>query len=467
MSEEKFDLVVVGAGSAAREAASRAAVDHGASVALVERDLWGGQCPNNACKPTKQYVTAAELLRDLRVATDLGIETEAISFDLARLKARKDWLVGTQEAWRQRFVDAGYETVAGEASFVDPRTVRVGRRLLTGEQILIATGSRTYLPPTKGLDVVPWYDHIGMLELTELPVSLLIIGAGAVGLEFAQAFARFGSNVTLVQADGQIAARSDPDVAAEVAAALADDGVDVVTNTFVTEVQRDSDGIAARLESRVDGSARDLHVSHLLLAAGRAPNIEPLALELVGVEHSRRGIAVDGHMRTTAPGIWAAGDVTATVQLTPIASEQAQVAVEDMFGDGDRTIEYGFIPTSIFTDPELASVGLTEPEAVEAGHEVGVAAYPARDIVRPYYAAAREETPRGLLKLVFERPSRRVLGIHAAVRGGSELVQGYAVALRLGATVDDLALTHYAFPTHGEAIHYAAETVPALSATAA
>jgi len=467
VSAERFDLVVVGAGSAAREAASRAALDHGASVALVERDLWGGQCPNNACKPTKQYVTAAELLRDLRAASDLGIDTGTVAFDLARLKARKDWLVGTQEAWRQRFVDAGYETVAGEASFVDTRTVRVGNRTLTGEHILIATGSRTAIPPTTGLDMVPWVDHIGMLAVTELPASLLVIGAGAVGLEFAQAFARFGSQVTLVQAGEQIAARSDPDAAAEVAAALEDDGVDVVTNTFVTNVQRDGNGIAARLENRADGSVRNLRFARLLLAAGRVPNVEALELERAGVEHGRAGIAVDERMRTTASGIWAAGDVTATIQLTPIASEQAQVAVEDMFGDGARTMDYGFLPTAIFTDPELASVGLTEPEAMAAGHDVGVAAYPARDIVRPYYVAAREEVPRGLLKLVFDRASRRVLGIHAAVRGGSELVQGYAVALRLGATIDDLALTHYAFPTHGEAIHYAAETISIVSPAAA
>lgn len=467
MTAERFDLVVVGAGSAAREAASRAALDHGASVALIERDLWGGQCPNNACKPTKQYVTAAELLRDLRAAGDLGIDTGQIAFDLARLKARKDWLIGTQEAWRQRFVDAGYETVPGEASFVDSRTVRVGNRTLVGEHLLIATGSRTFIPPTKGLDAVPWVDHIGMLEVTELPASLLVIGAGAVGLEFAQAFARFGSQVTLVQAGGKIAPRSDPDAVAEVAAALADDGVEVVTSTLVTEVRVDGDGVSARLESQADGSVRDLHVARLLLAAGRVPNVEPLGLEQIGVEHGRGGIVVDERMRTTSPGIWAAGDVTATIQLTPIASEQAQVAVEDMFGGGTRKMDYSFLPTAIFTDPELASVGLTEPEAMAAGHDVGVASYPARDIVRPYYAVAREETPHGLLKIVFDERSRRVLGIHAAVRGGSELVQGYAVALRLGATVEDLALTHYAFPTHGEAIHYAAETIPALSTVAA
>ncbi|MGH3072412.1 MAG: dihydrolipoyl dehydrogenase family protein [Gaiellaceae bacterium] len=462
-----FDLLVLGAGSAAREAATRAAADHGASVAVVERDLWGGQCPNNACKPTKQYVTAAELLRDLRAAADLGIDTGTIGFDLAQLKARKDWLIGTQEAWRQRFVDAGYETLSGEATFEGANTVRVEERRLTAERILIATGSRTSIPPISGLEAVPWLDHVGILELTELPASLLVIGGGAVGLELGQAFARFGSRVTLVQADSRIASRADADAAAEVAAALADDGVDVLTSTFVTEVSRDGNGIRARLENRTDGSARSIQVERLLLAAGRVPNVEALELERAGVEHGRGGIAVDERMRTSAPGIWAAGDVSATIQLTPVASEQAQVAVEDMFGDGGRTMDYSFLPTAIFTDPELAAVGLTESEAEAAGFDVGSASYPARDIVRPYYAATRDETPRGILKLVFDRASRRVLGIHAAVRGGSELVQGYAVALRLGATVDDIALTHYAFPTHGEAIHYAAETIPALAAASA
>ena len=464
----RYDLVVVGAGSAAREAAAQAAMEHGASVALVERDLWGGQCPNVACKPTKQYVAAAELLRDIRTAgADLGIEAGVIGFDLARLKARKDWLIGTQEAWRRRFVDAGYETVAGEATFVDAGSVRVGDRILAAERILVATGSRTAVPPIKGLDSVSWLDHIGALELTELPPSLLVLGGGAVGLELAQAFARFGSRVVLVQGDDRISPRSDPDAAAEIEAALIDDGIDVVTSTFVTDVRRRNGEIVARLESQADGSTSDVRVAQLLLASGRVPNVEALALERAGVEYGRGGIAVDEHMRTSSPGIWAAGDVTATIQLTPIATEQAQVAVGDMFGDGARTMDYSLLPTAIFTDPELASVGLTESEAAGAGFEVAAASYPVRDIVRPYYTASRAETPRGLLKLVYDSGSRRVLGIHAAVRGGSELVQGYAVALRLGATVEDLALANYAFPTHGEALHYAAEKIPAVSAAAA
>src|SRR5215831_13635690 len=165
MAATSFDLIVLGAGSAAREAAAHAVRDHGARVALVERERWGGQCPNVACKPTKQYVTAAELLHDLAVAADLGIHIGERSFDLARLKARKDRLVGTQEAWLQRFHDAGFDTVAGEGAFVDSNTVRVGRRVLTAERVLIATGSRTAVPPIDGIDGVPWIDHVDALEL--------------------------------------------------------------------------------------------------------------------------------------------------------------------------------------------------------------------------------------------------------------------------------------------------------------
>ncbi|HEU0336681.1 MAG TPA: NAD(P)/FAD-dependent oxidoreductase [Gaiellaceae bacterium] len=465
MSE--YDLVVVGAGSAAREAAARAVEDHGASVALVERERWGGQCPNVACKPTKQYVAAAELYHDLRtVAADLGIEAGTPRFDLAALKARKDWLVGPQEAWLRRFEDAGFHPVAGEASLVDARTVRVGERLLRAERILLATGSRTAVPPVGGIADVPWVDHVGALELTELPRSLLVLGAGAVGLELAQAFARLGSRVTIVEGAERIAIRADEDAAAELHAALADEGIEVVGGTFVTALERRGDTTVATLEPRDGSPQRTIDTELVLVASGRLPNVEALGLEAVGVEHSRAGIAVDERLRTSVPGIWAAGDVTATIQLTPVAAIQAQVAVDDMLGSGMRSARYDALPSTIFTDPELAQVGLTEAEARAQGFDVGTSSYAAGALLRPYYAAAREATPRGLAKLVFERGSRRLLGLHVVARGAGELIQGHAVALRLGATVDDLALGHYAFPTVGEGVHYAAEAALAAERVA-
>lgn len=458
MSPERFDLIVIGGGGAAREAATRAVTDHGASVAVIERERWGGSCANVACKPTKQLVAAAELLHRLRsVGTDLGVVTPSIEFDLAALKARKDWFVGTQEVWRQRFVDAGFAAVDGEASFADARTVRVGERLLTAERILIATGSRTAVPPISGIDDVPWVDNVGMLELTELPESLLVLGAGAVGLEFAQAYARFGSQVTVVEGAERIAIRSDADAAAELTSALESEGVEIVTNTFVTSLARDGNETVATLSPRDGSPERTLPTSLVLVAAGRRPNVEELELESAGVKAERGGIPVDERLRTNVPGIWAAGDVVTAPQLTPIGAEQAQVAVDGMFGDGLRTIDYALVPTAIFTDPELAAVGLTEEEARTQGFDVGSSSYPGNGLLRPYYTLPRAGVAHGLVKLVYERGSRRLLGVHALVSGGAELVQGFALAVKLGATIDDIASGIYAFPTTGEAVHYAAE----------
>ena len=455
MSE--LDLIVIGGGGAAREAATRATEDHGASVAVIERERWGGACANVACKPTKQLVAAAGLLKDLRaVGADLGIRSSGIEFSLATLKARKDWLIGTQETWRRRYADA-FTAIDGEASFVDARTVRVGDSMLTADRIVIATGSRTAVPPIPGIDEVPWIDNIGLLEVTELPESLLVMGGGAVGLEFAQAFARFGSRVTLVEGAERIAARSDADAALALTAALRDEGVDVVTNTFVTRLERSDDGATATLSPRDGSPERMVHASLVLVAAGRRVNVEQLDLGNAGVESIPAGIPVDGHMRTNVEGVWAVGDVVVAPQFTPVGAEQAQVAVEDMFGDGARTIDYAILPNAIFTDPELASVGLTEDEARAQGFDVETSSYPGDGILRSYYTLPRDATPRGLVKIVYERGSRRLLGVHALVKGGAELVQGYALALRLGVTVDDIADTFYAFPTMGEAVHYTAE----------
>ncbi|HEU0247411.1 MAG TPA: NAD(P)/FAD-dependent oxidoreductase [Gaiellaceae bacterium] len=455
---ESFDLIVIGGGGAAREAATRAASDHRASVAVIERERWGGSCANVACKPTKQLVAAAGMLKDLRaVGDDLGIQADRVEFSLAALKARKDWLIGSQEAWRERFAEA-FTAIDGEASFVDAHDIVVGERKLTSDRILIATGSRTAVPPIPGLDDVPWVDNIGLLDVTELPESLLVMGGGAVGLEFAQAFARFGSRVTLVEGGERIAPRSDADAAAELTATLRGEGIEVVTSTFVTRFERDGAAALATLSPRDGSPERMVPADLVLVAVGRRPNIEDLALERAGVASAPAGINVDDRMRTNVEGIWAAGDVVVAPQFTPVGAEQAQVAVEDMFGDGARRVDYAILPNAIFTDPELAAVGLTEEEARMQGFDVETSSYTADGILRSYYTLPRDATPRGLVKIVYERGSRRLLGVHALVRGGAELVQGYAVAMRLGATVDDVADTFYAFPTMGEAVHYTAES---------
>src|ERR671937_540254 len=451
---EQFDLIVIGGGSAARDAANKASREHEARVAHVEQERWGGSCPNVACTPTKAYVVAAELVHDVNeLAATIGIDVGAARPDLARVRDWKETLKKPQPQWVTDLEAQGFSTYTGEASLVDARTVRVGEEELEADRILIATGSRTAVPPIDGIGEVGWIDHISALELTEVPESLLVVGAGAVGLEFGQIFSRFGSRVTIVDALERIAPLADAEASATLAAALEDEGIEIVTNVFVKSVRRDGDEIVATLAPRDGSTGRELRVTQILLASGRVPNIEGLNLEAAGVETTKLGIAVDERMRTSAPGIWAAGDVNAVAQFTPVAQYQARIAVADMFGSNGASADYWVLPTSIFTDPELAGIGLSEQEAIEQGHEVDVVQHPLRVVQRASYT----NTKRGLYKIVFDGRTRKVLGIHVVARGASDIVQGYAVALRLGLAVDEMINAHHAFPTFGEGLKAAAE----------
>ena len=443
---ERLDLVVIGAGSAAREAASRAR-EYGASVALVERDRWGGSCPNVACSPTKAYVAAAELLHDINtLARTMGIAVGSARAELTLVKARKDALRRTQERWLETLHEDGIATYAGEAAFVDDHTITVGGGELAADRVLIATGSRTAVPSIGGIDGIDWVDHASILDLEELPESMLVVGGGPVGLELGQAFSRFGTKVTVVDFVDRIAFRSDADASAELAAALEDEGIELILGAAVDSVARDGDHTIARI------GGRELRVAKVFLAAGRLPNIEALKLGCVGVETTRSGVVVDDRMRTNAEGIWAAGDVTGRAQLSPLADFMGRLAADDMFGVA-QAADFSLIPTAVFTDPELAGVGLTEDEAVAQGHDVETVSYPLSVVQRAFYIDAT----RGMFKLVYERASRRVLGIHVVSRSAGDIVQGYTLALKHGVTVDEIAAAHNAFPTFGEGLKYAAQ----------
>jgi mercuric reductase len=453
---ERFDLIVIGGGSAARDGANMALKQHGARVALIERERWGGSCPNVACTPTKAYVVAAELNHELgHLAPKIGIEAGPAHVDLARMYAWKETLKKPQPKWVDDLETQGFATHTGEASFVDPHTVRVGEVELEADRILIATGSRTAVPPIEGLEEVGWIDHISALELQEVPESLLVVGCGAVGLEFGQIFSRLGSKVTIVDAADRLAPAADRDASATLAAALTDEGIEVAVSVFVKSARRDGAQVVATIALRDGSDAYEVRATQILLASGRVPNIEGLNLEAAGVETSKAGIVVDEYLRTSVPGVWAAGDVNAVAQLTPIAQYQARVAVADMF-DGDAPpADYSVLPTSIFTDPELGGVGLTEEQAKEEGYDVEVVK---NEFVRRFsYIDAKH----GLFKIVFDASSRRVLGLHVVSRSAGDVVQGFSLGLRLGATVDDLAAMHHVFPTFGEGVKAAAEQAAA------
>ncbi len=444
---EAFELIVIGAGSGARHGAERAAREYGANVALIERERWGGSCPNIACRPTKAYLVAAEQVNDANVYAEMrGVQMGPATIDMAQLRRWKDSLRRTQESWLE-LLSEKYATFPAEASFVDAQTVRIGEQELTAERILVATGSRTAVPPVPGIEDVPWLDHVTALELERVPESLLVVGAGPVGLEFAQIFSRFGSRVTVVNHASQIAARSDEEAAAELQAALEAEGIEFILDAGVDAFRRDGDLAIATV------AGRELRVTDVLLASGRRPNSEALALEAARVETDRGFIVVDDRQRTSADGIWAAGDVAIGPMFTPTAQYQARVAIDDMFGSGERRADYRVLPTSIFTDPELAAVGLTETEARAQGFDVDVVKHPLKLVTRAQYTA----TEHGLYKIVFDRATRRVLGVHVVCRGGSDIVGSLAVALQLGAKVDDLALVHHVYPSISEGLKAAAE----------
>jgi mercuric reductase len=448
MTTETYDLIVLGAGSAAREGCTKAAREHGARVAIVERTRWGGSCPNVACRPTKAYLLAAELMHDIRRhAHERGIEVSAPSIELAQTRRWKDSLIRDQESWVDMLEKAGYGVYGGEAMLEDERAVVVGDVRLTAERILIATGGRTAVPKVPGIDEIEWIDHISALELEDVPESLLVVGGGPVGLEFAQIFARFGSRVTIVNHGPQLAARADVDGSMALQTALEAEGIEIVLNSGVHSFARNGDRVEAALQGRT------VEVSQVLLATGRTPNVEALGLERVGIDFTRAGITVDPHQRTNVPTIWAAGDVAAGPELTPTAQYQARIAVADMFGDGSRSADYSALPMAIFTDPELGGVGLTEAEAKQQGYVVEVVIHPLVLVTRAQYFG----TQAGLYKIVFDAITRRVLGVHVVCRGASDIVGTLAVGLRLGATVDDLAAVHHVYPTFAEGLKAAAE----------
>jgi mercuric reductase len=455
---EHYDLIVLGAGSAARDAAQKAINEHGARVAMVERTRWGGSCPNVACKPTKQYLVVADLVHDVNtLGRELGIEVGEATVDLAKVKARKVSIQRSQEGWVELVRSWGVDVYPGEAAFTGPRALRVGDTELTADRVLIATGSRTAVPPVPGIDEVDWIDHVSALELEELPASLVVLGGGPVGLEFAQIFARFGSAVTIVNGGPHMAARSDRQAAEELQLALEDEGIRLVHDARAAAVRKDGGEIVVALDT-----GGELRAEKLLLASGRAINVEELHLEAAGVEHTLRAIAVDEFMRTSADGVWAAGDVTG-IQFTPVAQYQARIAVDDMFGLAARPADYSELPTAIFTDPEIAGVGLTEEEARARRGSVDAVVHPLKYVTRAQFTNAK----RGLYKVVFDPESRRVLGIHVVSRGASDIVQGLAIALKLGVTVDELALSHHAYPTYGEGVKAAAEQALVRHASAA
>ncbi|MDP9375519.1 MAG: mercuric reductase [Chloroflexota bacterium] len=454
-TEQHYDAIVIGSGQAGGPLAT-AFAQAGRKTALIEREHVGGTCINEGCTPTKTMVASARVAYLARRAADYGVRTGPVGVDLGVVRGRKRAMVESFRGGSERRIAAaeGLDLLRGEATFTGPRLLDVrldggGTRRLTAGTICINTGERPALPAIDGLDGVPALNSTTIMELDAVPEGLLVLGGGYVGLEFGQMFRRFGSAVTIVQRGAQLLAREDADIAEAVAGILREDGVEVLLGTEARRVER-GDGGGIRLAVRGPEGERTLTGSHLLVASGRAPNTDRLGLDAAGVRADGRGyIRVDERLETNVPGVYAMGDVKGGPAFTHISYDDFRILRANLLDGGDATTAGRLVPYTVFIDPQLGRVGLTEAQARDAGRNVRVATMPMDYVAR----ALEVDEPRGLMKAVVDAESGQILG--GAILGieGGELMAMLQIAMMGRVPYTALRDGVFAHPTLAESFN--------------
>ena len=447
-----FDLLVIGGGSAGFAAAIKGA-ELGTKVALVEAGTIGGTCVNVGCVPSKALIRAVEHHHRAGQSPFPGIETAAGTIDWPRVIEGKNALV--DELRQAKYIDVldyypQITLIPGRARLTGANGVEIDGRAYAPRKIVVATGARPWAPPIPGLQEAGYLDSTAALDIKELPHSLIVLGANAVGLELAQIYARAGSQVTLIELLPHIAPFEDEEISQALQEYLTEEGLEVVTG-FQTQSVRRQDGRYVVAGTR-DGEAATFSAEQLLVATGRRPNTEGLGLEEAGVELGKRGeILVDETLRSSNPHIYAAGDVTGRDMFVYSAAYGGSLAAENALSDAGRVYNASYIARVTFTDPQVASAGLTEAQAREKGYEVKVSVLPMEYVPR---ALAARDT-RGLIKLVADAQSDRLLGAHILAPEAGEIIQVASLALRFGLTVTQLRETMFPYLTNVEGIKLA------------
>jgi len=451
MMDQKADLIVIGGGPGGYVSALRAA-QLGARVLLVEKRELGGTCLNWGCIPTKVFSRTAALLRQLQKAGSMGIQAKEITLDFTAVQQRKQRVVKTLKTGVSHLLSSrGVDVIRGEASLEKPGQVRVspgsGEDIyLEAPKIIVATGSRPLELPGMPFDGEQVLHSTHALELSRIPESLLVVGGGVIGMEFASIFAGFGSRVTLVEMLPEVLPFMDRDVSSALKKELSKRGITIYTSTEVTRLEKGRERVRAYLE-KSEGPVQ-VEVEKVLVAAGRTPNAEigrPLGLEKAGA------LVVNGKMETGAEGIFAVGDVTGGYQLAHVAYSEGRVAAENALGARHK-MNYRVVPQGIFTAPEVAGVGLTEHEAAEKHGPLQIGVFP--------FAASGKATAEGerigFTKIIAAKEQGKILGVFIIGPAATELIHEAALALNLEATLDDVAATIHAHPTLSESLHEAA-----------
>jgi len=448
------DIAILGGGPGGYVAALRAA-QLGAQVTLIEEKAIGGVCLNVGCIPTKALLRSAEVYRAFRQAEAFGLRVEGnVMPHWPAIQARKESIVQQLVQGVEKLLHrAGVHVVQGRGRFVGPRTLEVmtadGTQRVEARHVVIATGSRPVRLPLPGIDLPGVIDSSGALALETLPKQLLIIGGGAVGVEFADIFNAFGVKVTVVEMLDRLLPQMDADLGPALAWTLGQRGVQFYLRSRVTRVDAVGDGLRTTIATP-DGEV-DIEANRVLVAVGRRPNAEDLGLEAAGVRFDKAGISVDAQMQTNVPGIAAVGDVTGGPLLAHVAMRGGEVAVENALGH-TATLDLKTVPWCVYTDPEVASVGLTEAQAREEGYDVRVGRFPLNASGK---ALTYGETD-GFVKVVSEARFGEVLGLHVVASHASDLIHEGGLALALEATLDELVTTVHGHPTLSEAVREAA-----------
>jgi len=453
---EEYDVVVLGSGVAGKLLGWTLA-SQGKRAAVVERRYVGGSCPNIACLPSKNVIHSAKVASQSRRGAEFGVATGDWTVDMTVVRGRKRAMVDELIAIHlDKYRESGAELVMGQGRFVAPKTIEValnagGTRTLRGQTVIIDTGSRARMADTPGLAESRPLTHVEALELDHLPERLIVLGGGYVGLELAQAFRRFGSRVTVVDRNGALIHHEDPDVSEEVERLFRDEGIEILTGATLDRVEGTS-GDSIRLRT----TRGTVEGTHLLVAGGRTPNTDGIGLEKAGVETNEKGhVKVDERLRTTAEGVWAVGDCAGSPHFTHIGEDDFRVVLSDLTG-GDRVTTGRQVPFCLFTDPELARVGLNEREARDRGVGYRLAKVPMGSVFR---AMTVSET-RGFLKALVEERGDRILGFTAFGPEAGEVMAVVQVAMLAGlpyTALRDAVLTH---PTMAEGLAGLFSSVP-------
>ncbi|MBI2516469.1 MAG: mercuric reductase [Opitutae bacterium] len=444
----RYNLVVIGGGTAGLVTAAGAA-GLGAKVALVERHFLGGDCLNVGCVPSKALIRAGRAVAAVRAAGDFGVRVPAgteVDFAAVMERLRRLRADLSPHDSARRFAELGVDVFLGGARFTGKDEVTVGDQVLRFSKAVIATGARASAPPIPGLKEVPFHTNETIFTLTELPRRLAVVGAGPIGCEMAQSFARFGTEVFLVEAEHGILPREEREAAEIVQAALSRDGVKLLCCGQDLKLSRDPAGV--RLQVTSHGQGYDLVVDQLLVAVGRAPNTEGLGLEKVGVEFDRKGIRVDDRLRTTNPRIFACGDVCSRFQFTHAADFMARIVIQNALFHGRAKASALTIPWTTYTSPEIAHVGLYETEAASRGIALDTYTQPLAQVDR----AILDGEDAGFVRVHVRRGSDEILGATIVAEHAGDMISEFTVAMKGGLGLRTLGAAIHPYPTQAEAI---------------